>query len=66
MRRSDQMLDRADTAQIIERGVIAGQQKMIAIVDGHADRRVVIGAAAPADERGRLVHDHGLALRGEL
>ena len=47
----------ADAAQIVERGVIARQQKMIAVVDRHADRGVVIGAAAAAGECGRLVHD---------
>ncbi len=39
---------------------------MIAVVDGHADRGVVIGAAAAAGERGRLVHDHVVAARGKL
>ncbi len=38
-------------AQIIERGAIAGQHQMIAVVDRHAERGVVIGAAAPAGLR---------------
>jgi hypothetical protein len=55
----------ADASQIVERGAIAGQQKVIAVVDRHTDRSVVIGAAAAADERGRLVHDHLSAERRE-
>ena len=46
----------ADAAHIVERGVVAGEQQVIAVVDGHADRGVVVGAAAPAGESGRLVH----------
>ena len=38
---------------------------MVAIVDGHPDRRVVIGAAAAAGESGRLVHDDAIVGRGE-
>ena len=38
-------------AQIAERGVVAGQQEMIAVVDRHAERGVVIGAAAAAGLR---------------
>ena len=45
--------------------MIAGQQKMIAVVDRHADRGVVIGAAAAAGEGGRLMDHDGAALRGE-
>ena len=56
-RRTDQLLLGADAAQIVERGAIAGQQQMIAVVDRHADRCVVIGAAAAAGEGGGLVHD---------
>jgi len=32
-----------------------------AVVDLHVERRIVIGAAAPARLPGRLVHDHALA-----
>ena len=53
----------ADAAQIVERGVVAGEQQVIAVVDGHADRGVVVGAAAPAGESGRLVHDDLRAAR---
>jgi hypothetical protein len=56
----------ADAAQIIERGAVAGEQKVIAVVDRHADRGVVIGAAAAAGERRRLVHDDTPAARGKL
>ena len=38
---------------------------MIAVVDRHADRRVVIRAAAAAGKGGRLVHHDVAALRGE-
>ncbi len=65
-RRPDQTVAGADLAQKIERGAIAGQQKMIAVVDHHADRGVVIGAAAAAGKSGRFVHDHGFAARAEF
>ena len=42
---------RADAAQIIEGRAIAREQQMIAIVDRHADRGVVIRTAATAGER---------------
>src|SRR3954465_9028381 len=45
---------------------IARQQQMFAVVDRHADRRVVIGAAAPAGEAGGLVHDDGFAAPGQI
>jgi hypothetical protein len=38
---------------------------MVAIVDGHADGRIVIGAAPPARESGRLVHDDTIVGPGE-
>jgi hypothetical protein len=38
---------------------------MVAIVDGHADGCVVIGAAAAAREGGRLVHDDRIVGRGK-
>ena len=46
----------ADVAQETECRTIARQQQMIAVVDGHAERGIVIGAAAAARERGGLVH----------
>jgi hypothetical protein len=39
---------------------------VIAVVDGHADRRVVIGAAAAAGESGGLMHQDTATLPGEL
>ena len=51
--------------QIAERRVIAREQQMIAIVDGDAELRVLVGAAAPARLPGLLVHDHALAAFGE-
>ena len=50
MGRADQPVRGADVAQISERGVVARQQEVIAVVDRHADRGVVIGAAAAAGE----------------
>src|SRR6516162_11132306 len=38
---------------------------MVAIVDDHPDRRIVIGAAAAASESGGLVHDDAIVRRGE-
>ena len=55
----------ADAAQIVERRAIAGQQQVIAVVDRHAERSIVIGPAAAAGEGGRLVHDHASAARGK-
>ena len=66
MRRADQPIRGADVAQIIERGVIARQQEVIAVVDRHAERGIVIGAAAAAGERRGLVHDDAVAARGQL
>ena len=63
---TDQPVRGADVAQISERGVVAGEQKMIAVVDGHADRGVVIGAAAAACERRGLVHDDAAAALRQL
>ena len=64
-RRTNQLRFGADAAQIPERGVIAGQQQMVAVVDRHADRCIVIRTAAAAREGGRFVHHDGAALRCE-
>ena len=53
----------ADAVQIIQRRAIARKQEMVAVVDRHADRSIVIGAAAAAGECGRLVHGDGSAAR---
>ncbi len=66
MIRPGQAIGAADLAQIIERCAIARQQQMIAVVDRHAERSVVIGAAAAAGEGRRLVHDDPLAAPREL
>ena len=66
MGRTDQPVRGADVAQISERGVVARKQKMIAVVDGHADRGVVIGAAAAAGKRRGLVHDDAAAALRQL
>ena len=46
--------------------MIARQHQMVAVVDGHAEDGVVIGAAASAGERRRFVHDDGFAAQREL
>src|SRR5580693_3401588 len=66
MGRSDQPVGGADVAQVSERGVVAGEQEMIAVVDGHADRGIVIGAAAAAGKRRGLVHDDAAAVLRQL
>ena len=66
MRRTDQPVRSADVAQICQRGVVARQQKMIAVVDGHADRGIVIGAAAAARKGRGLVHDDATAALRQL
>ena len=63
--RTDQAMLGADAAKIIECGAIARQQEVIAVVDRHADRRVVIRTAAAAGKSGRLVHDDVPAPRRE-
>ena len=63
---TDQPIRGADVAQVSERGVVAGKQKVIAVVDGHADRGIVIGAAAAARERRGLVHDDAAAALRQL
>ena len=47
---------RADRVEIGERGAVAGQQQMVAVVDRHAERLVEIGAAAAAGLARGLVH----------
>ena len=62
-------LQRDDFIAIIDgmdMDVIAGEQKVIAVVDRHADRGVVIGTAAAAGERRRLMRDNAPAARGKL
>ena len=63
LQRTDQPMLGADAAQIIKRRAIAGKQEMIAVVDRHAERGIVIGAAATAGEGGSLVHDERFAER---
>jgi hypothetical protein len=63
---TDQPVRGADVAQISERGVVAGEQKMIAVVDGHADGGIVIGAAAAAGKTRRLVHNDAAAALRQL
>ena len=48
-------MPRADRIEVRQRSAVARQQKMIAVVDRHADGEVVVGAAAPAGLRGGLI-----------
>ncbi len=63
--RTDKPIRGTDVAQIVERGVITGKQEMVAVVDRHADRSIVIGATAAASEGGGFVYDDGFAERRE-
>ena len=56
-RRTDQTMLGPDAAQIVERSMIARQKKMIAVVDRHADGRVVIRAATAAGKGRGLMDD---------
>ncbi len=60
MRRADQPVGGADGAQIAERRMIARQQQVVAVVDLHVERRIVIGPAASAGLAGSLVDDDRL------
>ena len=62
VRRTDQLVARADDAQKVERRVVRRQQQVIAVVDLHVEGGIVVRAAAPARLPGRLVHDD-LAVR---
>ena len=66
MGRADQPVRGADVAQIGERGAVARKQKVIAVVDRHADRGVVIGTAAAAGKSRGLVHDDAAPALREL
>lgn len=55
----------ADAAQIFERRAIAREDQVIAVVDHHAERSVVIGPAAAAGERGCLVQHDASAASGK-
>ena len=66
MVRTNQPVRGADIAQISERGVVARKQEVIAVVDGHADSGVVIGAAAAAGKSRGLVHDDAAAALRQL
>ena len=47
----------ADRLEIGQRGMIAREQKVIAVVDHHIKQRVMVGPAAPSSRPGSLVHD---------
>ena len=47
----------ADRLDVAQRGVVAGEDEVVAVVDPRADLRIVIGAAAPARLPRRLVED---------
>jgi hypothetical protein len=55
----------ADAAQIFERRAIAREDEVIAVVDRHTERSIVIGTAAAAGENGRLVQHDASAAGGK-
>ena len=62
--RPDQRVGRADARRVIARGGVARKQQMIAVVDDEIERRVIIGATAPARHaRGLVKHDPPARLR---
>ena len=65
VRRAGQAVAPADAVEIAERGAVAGQQQMVAVVDGDAEGGIVIGAAASAGLVGCLVDDGALAAGAE-
>ncbi len=63
--RSGQAIGGADALQIVLHSAVARQNKVIAVVDGHAELGVEIGAAAAAGLGGGLGQDHPLAAGGQ-
>ncbi len=53
----------ADRLEKGQRRMIGREQQVIAVVDHHVERRVMVGPAAPAGLAGGLVHDDVRALR---
>jgi S-adenosylmethionine synthetase len=60
------MVARPDRIEIGQRGMVARQQQVVAVVDRHADGEVVIGAAAPAGLAGRLINVDAYAALDQL
>ena len=58
MLRPDQAVSRADVVEISQHRFIAGQHQMIAVVDHHVDRGIMVGAAAAAGLVGGLMQRH--------
>ena len=56
--RAAQTAKRPDPIEIIECGVIAGEQEMIAVVDDEAQSLVGVRSAAPSGGLRRLMQDH--------
>jgi hypothetical protein len=57
MRRPRQLIFCSDGTQIPMHGSIAGQDKMIAIVDDHIEQAVVVGAATASCLLRRFIYD---------
>ena len=64
--RTDEALLGAERVQITERRVVTRQQQVIAVVNHHADRGVVIRTAASSGDIGGFVHGNGLAALRQL
>src|SRR5262249_60905713 len=64
-RRARKASSGADRLEISERGMVAGKQKMIAIVDHHIEQRGMVGPATASRRAGGLVQDDGDPPRGK-
>ncbi len=60
--RADEPLARVDRGEIVERCTVARQDQVVAVVDRHAKRCVVIGAATPARLHGSFMNDDAAAV----
>ena len=63
--RPDQSVAGADRLEIGKHRPVAGEDEMIAVVDDEIERRIVIGAAAPAGLARRLIERDASARCGE-
>ena len=62
-RRAGKPFRGTDRLEIGKRGMVGREQQVIAVVDHHVERRVMIGPAAPAGLAGGLVHHDACAAR---
>src|SRR6516165_9209024 len=60
-----QGIERADPFEVVERGLVAGKQEMVAIINAAAELRIQIRTTAPAGIAARLIKPHVLAFGGQ-